>query len=83
MPVTVLPDGSRIYVANAGTDDVSVIDAATNTVIDTVGVGDNPVGVAALPDGSAVYVVNASDDSVCHITCRILQVPSSPLIKFM
>ena len=30
--VAVTPDGSRVYVANAG-DDVSVIDTATNTVV--------------------------------------------------
>ena len=34
--VAVTPDGSKVYVANAGSNTVSVIDTATNTVIATI-----------------------------------------------
>ncbi len=35
------PDNGDMYVANAGTDEVSVIDGTTNSVIDTIEVGDS------------------------------------------
>ncbi|MFE3323819.1 YncE family protein, partial [Streptomyces sp. NPDC059176] len=38
--------GSRVYVANVGSDDVSVISTVTDAVIRTVPVGDGPTGVA-------------------------------------
>jgi DNA-binding beta-propeller fold protein YncE len=35
-----------------------VIDTATNTVIDTITVDNNPFAVAVSPDGSLAYVTN-------------------------
>src|SRR5687768_17210596 len=52
------------YVPNSFSDTVSVIDAATNTVVATVAVGSRPVGVAVSPDGRRVYITNTSSDSV-------------------
>ena len=46
---------------------VSVIDTATNTVIATIPVGDNPFGVAVSPDGSKVYVANSNSHTVSVI----------------
>lgn len=40
--VAVTPDGGFVYVANLDSDNVSVIDTSTNTVTDTVSVGDGP-----------------------------------------
>ena len=37
-------------------DIVSVIDSANNTVIATVDVESNPMGIAVTPDGKKVYV---------------------------
>ncbi|WP_245814000.1 YncE family protein [Rhodococcus marinonascens] len=61
------PDGSHAYVTNGSDDSVSVIETAGNTVVDTVPVGDAPVGVAITPDGSHAYVANGADDSVSVI----------------
>jgi YVTN family beta-propeller protein len=36
---------NKIYVSNAGANSVSVIDDSTSTVVATVHVGANPVGV--------------------------------------
>jgi YVTN family beta-propeller protein len=47
-----------VYAANNVTNNVSVIDTVTNTVITTVPVGDGPFGLAVSPDGSVVYVAN-------------------------
>ena len=46
--VAVTPDGTKVYVANSGSDNtVSVIDTATNTVTATVTVGITPMGIAS------------------------------------
>lgn len=50
------------YVPNEKTDDVSVINTTTNTVISRIPVGNNPVGVAVNLDGTRVYVTNSGDD---------------------
>src|ERR1700686_4539865 len=44
------------YVANGGSDNVSVIDTSNNTVVATVPVGSNPYGVAITPNGNYAYV---------------------------
>ena len=40
--VDVTPTGTRVYVANLGSGNVSVIDTATNMVVTTVNVGGDP-----------------------------------------
>src|SRR5207253_144972 len=44
--VAVNPAGTRGYVTNQASDDVSVIDTASNTVVATIKVGSNPTGSA-------------------------------------
>jgi YVTN family beta-propeller protein len=56
-----------VYVANADSDDVTVIDASTNTVATTIGVGDEPRNPAVSPNGTRVYVPNRFDDTVTVI----------------
>jgi YVTN family beta-propeller protein len=46
------------YITANGSDTVSVVDTATNTVIATIPVGVQPAGVAVSADGSKVYVAN-------------------------
>ena len=55
------------YVANVSSNNVSVIDTATNTVVATVPVGKHPDGVAVSPDGKHAYVTNFASDSVSVI----------------
>jgi len=55
------------YVTNKGSDNVSVIDTATNIPVDTIRVGDSPQGVAITPDGSRAYVANQVDGTVSVI----------------
>jgi serine/threonine protein kinase, bacterial len=50
------PDGSRVYVAGSGSDDVTVIDTATRVVVATVPAGRAPAAVAA--DARRVYVAD-------------------------
>ena len=65
--VAVSPDGSRVYVTNAHSNTVSVINTAVNTVVGTIRVGTYPTGVAVSPDGSRVYVTNFYGSTVSVI----------------
>ena len=55
------------YITNYNDNTVSVINVATNTVINTIKVSSNPYGVSASPDGSKVYVTNYGDSTVSVI----------------
>src|SRR5215470_11885649 len=55
------------YITNSGSNTVSVIDTATNTVVSTIPVGISPAGVAVTPDGSNVYVTNFTSNTVSVI----------------
>lgn len=52
------------YVTNSGSDTVSVIDKATDTVTATIDVGSSPHGVAVTPNGKKVYVTNWGSSTV-------------------
>ena len=52
------------YVPNWDSDNVSVIDTATNSAVSTIAVGDAPYGVGVNPAGTRVYVTNFAGDSV-------------------
>jgi len=59
--VTCSGDGRRVFVANLGSDTVSVIDAAANALIATIPVGGHPHWLRSTPDGRFVYVAAAAD----------------------
>jgi YVTN family beta-propeller protein len=65
--VAVSPDGSKVYVTNGGSNSVSVIATATNTVSATIPVGTAPLGVAVSSDGSKVFVANLLSNTVSVI----------------
>ena len=65
--VAVIPNGTKVYVANELSDTVSVIDTANDTVTATVPVGNAPFGVAVTPDGTKVYVTNVADNTISVI----------------
>ncbi len=52
------------YVTNFLSNDVSVLATASNTVVATVAVGTQPIGVAITPDGRFAYVTNFNGVSV-------------------
>ncbi|MCV7173113.1 hypothetical protein H7I41_24630 [Mycobacterium manitobense] len=61
---------SDLYVVNATTNSVSIIDTATDTVVATVPVGALPTGVAFSPDGSLAYVAGADNLSIIDTSSR-------------
>jgi YVTN family beta-propeller protein len=56
------------YVTNYGSNNVSVISTATNSVTATISVGTNPYGIAITPSGSLAYVTNYGSASISVIT---------------
>jgi YVTN family beta-propeller protein len=63
--VAVSPDGTRVYIANARSDSVSVIDTATNKVTATIGVGSDRTGWRSAPTAPA-----PTSPTSCQAACR-------------
>jgi len=66
--VVVSPDGSTVYVTNTESGKVEVIDAATNTVTGTIGVGELPWQLAVSSDGKTLYVTDPDSNQVSVIS---------------
>lgn len=64
-PVSMCMDGLRLYVANLSTDNVSVIELATASVLDVITVGDQPEGPVFT--GRYVWVANQGDSTLSKI----------------
>jgi len=68
-------DASRLFVANANSDTVSVIDAASNRTVETIAVapeeglpfGSAPNALALSPDGHTLYVANGGNNAVAVV----------------
>ena len=74
MGVVVSPDGRRVYVANGRGGTVSALDAAANTVVSTIPVGQRPWGIALTPDGKKLYTANGPSNDVTVIDAERMQV---------
>jgi YVTN family beta-propeller protein len=71
------PDKKTVYVANGNSDNISVIDAASNTITATLDarlnpgdkgfIGDTPNALALSADGKTLYVANGMDNAVAVI----------------
>ena len=62
------PTTNKIYVANTGSDSVSVIDGKTKNVTSVIEVkGKQPIGIAVNPTTNKIYVANTGSDSVSVI----------------
>ena len=66
----------RLYIANAGSNDVSVIDLNTGQARAHVGVGANPRGILLNRDNSLLYVHNALDGTLTTVQTSDFQVAS-------
>lgn len=65
--IAVYAAGGRVFVADYGSNAVSVISTSTNTVVGTVAVGTEPVGVAVDQSTGTVYVTNSGAGTVSVI----------------
>jgi YVTN family beta-propeller protein len=69
------PDSTRLYVACANSDIVTVINTTTDRVIEEISVrmntnmpfGSAPNALAISPDGEYLYVANGTDNAICEI----------------
>jgi YVTN family beta-propeller protein len=65
--ISVNPLDSIVYVANSGSNTVSVIDGKTNTVTANIPVGTYPNDLYVNPSTNTVYVANRDDNTVSVI----------------
>jgi YVTN family beta-propeller protein len=61
------PCQPRAYVSNEKSDEITVIDTATDKVVATIKVGQRPRGVVVAPDGKRVYVANGNSNDISVI----------------
>ncbi|MEM3846376.1 MAG: YncE family protein [Candidatus Parvarchaeota archaeon] len=66
--VAVTPNGQYVYVANGGSNTVSVISTSNDSVFKTISVGVQPVSVAITPNGQYVYVTNYNSNTTSVIS---------------
>ena len=58
---------NKVYCANAGTNDITVIDGATNHVVATVRTGSGPRDLCYNPVDNKIYSANEGDSTVTVI----------------
>lgn len=79
------PAGDELWVVNAASNDVTVIDLATGRRAAHVEVADNPRGIVMAPDGGAAYVNNVLAgtvsvlDTSAYTVTAVISVTSIPL----
>ena len=64
MCVKVAPDGRKIYVSNGRAGTVSVLDATSGEVTNTLKVGKRPWGIALSPDSKFLFAANGPSNDV-------------------
>jgi YVTN family beta-propeller protein len=74
--VAVTPDGGELWVVNAASNDITVVDLDTRQRLAHIEVEDNPRGVVLSPDGSAAYVNNTLAGTVSVIDTSAYTVTS-------
>jgi len=74
MGLMLTPDGSRLYVANYGSDNVSVINTATNSVIATIPTAPKPQVMALVPESLTIYLTH---DTIAVGTITVIDVASN------
>jgi YVTN family beta-propeller protein len=65
--LSINPNTNKLYVADYGSNLVSVIDLETNTVVDNITVGSKPHDVAVIPFDNSIYVTNYGSDTISVI----------------
>ena len=75
--VTLSPDGTRLYTANAASDDISVIDLDLGRGVGHVAVGHHPRDLALSPDGKRLYTLNLVSDDISVVDTDALTVAST------
>jgi len=69
-------DGEELWVLNAASNDISVVDLASRQLVAHIEVGDNPRGIVLSPDGATAYVNNTLAGTVSVIDTNAYAVTS-------
>jgi YVTN family beta-propeller protein len=75
--VAVAPDGSAVYVTETSDNALATISTATDQVVHTTHVGQEPWQAVVSPDGSTVYVANPDSDSISVVNAATGQVENT------
>jgi len=82
MAVALDPGGTRLYVLNAASDDISLIDLIQGRGARHVAVGHHPRDFSLSPDGTRLYTLNLVSDDVSVVdTATLTIVDTLPLAK--
>jgi YVTN family beta-propeller protein len=68
--IAATPDSRYVYIVRWAKNRVSVIDTTTNTIVGSISVGDDPIGIAISPNGRRAYVTNIGSDDVSVVNTR-------------
>jgi YVTN family beta-propeller protein len=72
----ITPEGHELWVVNAASNDLSVVNLATRKLAAHIEVGDNPRGIVLSPDGSIAYVNNTLAGTVSLVDTKTYAVTS-------
>ncbi|MGD2205514.1 MAG: beta-propeller fold lactonase family protein [Anaerolineae bacterium] len=81
----VTPDGAELWVVNAASNDISVVDLPQGRLVAHIEVGDNPRGIVLSPDGAMAYVNNTLAgtvslvDTAAYTVTAIMTVTEIPM----
>jgi len=67
------PDGSRLFVAGMGSDNVVVLDASGARLGESIRVGRGPTGLAPSADGRRLFVLNKFESSLSTIDLALFR----------
>jgi YVTN family beta-propeller protein len=73
-------DGTRLYVANAGSDDVTVVDTSTDTILANVKTGKRPL-LPCVAESGFVYVPSGPDEAVTVLDSNGKETATIPVGK--
>jgi YVTN family beta-propeller protein len=73
----VMPDNNQLWVVNAGSNDLSVLDLVNRRLAAHIQVGDNPRGIVLSPDGNTAYVNNTLAGTVSVLDTRTYTVTAT------
>jgi YVTN family beta-propeller protein len=73
-------DGTRLYVANAGSNDVTVVDTSTDTIIATAKSGKRPL-LPCVAESGFVYVPSGPDETVTVLDAEGREIATIPVGK--
>lgn len=84
LTIAINPSSNLIYVANEGSNDISVIDGTTNQVVNTINVEIRPQIIGINPVINQIYVTNSKSeeieiiDGATNLTTGVIKLNSKP-----